>query len=171
MLPKIDGFGVCERIRRQSRVPVLMLTALDGEAEQLRGFGMDADDYVTKPFSMPVLLEKIRVNPPPQRGRGGGRPAVPGPDPRPGRPGGPAGRPPPGSDRPGVRAAAHLPGRAGPGVHPGNAAGQAVGLRLLRRRAGGGQPHQKPPPQAGAGLYRDREGGGLPCCEGSSLRA
>ena len=61
MLPGIDGFGVCERIRRQSQVPILMLTALDGEEQQLRGFGMDIDDYVTKPFSMPVLLEKIRV--------------------------------------------------------------------------------------------------------------
>ena len=38
-----------------------MLTALDEEADQLRGFGLDIDDYVTKPFSMPVLLEKIRV--------------------------------------------------------------------------------------------------------------
>ena len=61
MLPKIDGFGVCERIRRQSQVPILMLTALDGEGEQLRGFRLNIDDYVTKPFSMPVLLEKIRV--------------------------------------------------------------------------------------------------------------
>ena len=61
MLPKIDGFGVCELIRRQSQVPVLMLTALDGEEEQLRGFRLNIDDYVTKPFSMPVLLEKIRV--------------------------------------------------------------------------------------------------------------
>ena len=61
MLPKIDGFGVCELIRWQSQVPILMLTALEGEEQQLRGFGMDIDDYVTKPFSMPVLLEKIRV--------------------------------------------------------------------------------------------------------------
>lgn len=61
MIPKIDGFGVCEMIRRQSQVPILMLTALDGEKQQLRGFGLDVDDYVTKPFSMPVLLEKIRV--------------------------------------------------------------------------------------------------------------
>ena len=61
MLPKIDGFGVCELIRRQSQVPILMLTALDGEEQQLRGFRLDIDDYVTKPFSMPVLLEKIRV--------------------------------------------------------------------------------------------------------------
>lgn len=61
MLPKIDGFGVCEMIRQQSQVPIIMLTALDGEDQQLKGFGMDIDDYVTKPFSMPVLLEKIRV--------------------------------------------------------------------------------------------------------------
>ncbi len=61
MIPKIDGFGVCEMIRGQSQVPILMLTALDGEEQQLRGFGLDVDDYVTKPFSMPVLLEKIRV--------------------------------------------------------------------------------------------------------------
>lgn len=61
MLPRIDGFGVCEMIRQQSQVPIIMLTALDGEDQQLKGFGMDIDDYVTKPFSMPVLLEKIRV--------------------------------------------------------------------------------------------------------------
>ena len=61
MLPKIDGFGVCELIRRQSQVPVLMLTALDAEEQQLRGFGLEIDDYVTKPFSMPILLEKIRA--------------------------------------------------------------------------------------------------------------
>lgn len=59
MLPKIDGFGVCELIRRESAVPVIMLTALDGEAQQLKGFDLQIDDYVTKPFSMPVLLRKI----------------------------------------------------------------------------------------------------------------
>lgn len=61
MLPGMNGFQVCERIRIQSQVPILMLTALDGEAQQLRGLGLNADDYITKPFSMPVLLEKIRV--------------------------------------------------------------------------------------------------------------
>lgn len=61
MLPKIDGFGVCEFIRRESNVPILMLTAIDGEQEQLRGFQMEIDDYVTKPFSMPILLQKIRA--------------------------------------------------------------------------------------------------------------
>lgn len=59
MLPKIDGFGVCELIRRESSVPIIMLTALDGEAEQIKGFDLQIDDYVTKPFSMPVLLRKI----------------------------------------------------------------------------------------------------------------
>lgn len=61
MLPKIDGYCVCEMIRKESDVPVIMLTALDGEAEQLRGFDLDIDDYVTKPFSMPVLLRKIGI--------------------------------------------------------------------------------------------------------------
>lgn len=59
MLPKLDGFGVCEWIRRRSDVPVIMLTALDGEAEQLRGYDLKIDEYVTKPFSMPVLLRRI----------------------------------------------------------------------------------------------------------------
>lgn len=59
MLPKIDGFGVCELIRRESDIPIIMLTALDEEACQIRGFDLKADDYVTKPFSMQVLLRKI----------------------------------------------------------------------------------------------------------------
>lgn len=59
MLPKIDGFGVCELIRRESRLPVIMLTALDGEVEQLRGFDLEIDDYIVKPFSMPILLRKV----------------------------------------------------------------------------------------------------------------
>lgn len=59
MLPKIDGYGVCELIRRESAVPVIMLTALDAEENQLKGFDLNIDDYVTKPFSMPVLLRKV----------------------------------------------------------------------------------------------------------------
>ncbi|MCR5727245.1 MAG: response regulator transcription factor [Lachnospiraceae bacterium] len=61
MIPKIDGFGVCELIRKESDVPIVMLTAMSGEEDQLKGFGMNIDDYVTKPFSIPVLLQKIRV--------------------------------------------------------------------------------------------------------------
>ena len=59
MLPKIDGYGVCEVIRQKSDVPIIMLTALDGEENQIKGLDMQADDYITKPFSMPVLLRKI----------------------------------------------------------------------------------------------------------------
>ncbi len=59
MLPKIDGFGVCEVIRQKSDVPIIMLTALDDEGDQLKGLDLQADDYITKPFSMPVLLRKI----------------------------------------------------------------------------------------------------------------
>ncbi len=59
MLPKIDGFGVCELIRKQSQVPVIMLTALGGEEEQIRGLDLQVDDYITKPFSIPILIRKI----------------------------------------------------------------------------------------------------------------
>lgn len=59
MLPKIDGFSVCELIREQSQIPIIMLTALSGEEEQIRGFDLQVDDYITKPFSMPVLVRKI----------------------------------------------------------------------------------------------------------------
>lgn len=59
MLPKIDGFTVCELIRRQSQVPIIMLTALNGEEEQIKGLDLQVDDYITKPFSMPILIRKI----------------------------------------------------------------------------------------------------------------
>ncbi len=59
MLPKIDGFGVCELIRKQSQVPIIMLTALSGEEEQIRGLDLQVDDYITKPFSVPILIRKI----------------------------------------------------------------------------------------------------------------
>lgn len=59
MMPKIDGYGVCEVIRQKSKVPIIMLTALDGEQNQIKGLDLEADDYITKPFSMPVLIRKI----------------------------------------------------------------------------------------------------------------
>ena len=61
MMPKIDGFTLCEAIRAGSDVPVMVLTALSAEDDQLRAFGLLADDYVTKPFSLPVLLERARA--------------------------------------------------------------------------------------------------------------
>lgn len=59
MLPKIDGYGVCELVRKQSHIPIMMLTALDGEGDQMKGFDLMIDDYITKPFSVPILLRKI----------------------------------------------------------------------------------------------------------------
>lgn len=59
MLPKIDGFGVCEVIRQKSQVPIIMLTALSDEENQIRGFEQQIDDYIPKPFSPKILLYKI----------------------------------------------------------------------------------------------------------------
>ncbi|MDF2802517.1 MAG: DNA-binding response regulator [Anaerocolumna sp.] len=59
LLPKINGYGVCELIRKQSQVPIIMLTALGSEANQVKGLDLQADDYITKPFSMPILIRKI----------------------------------------------------------------------------------------------------------------
>lgn len=62
MLPKRNGFDVCRSLRAQGRsTPVIMLTAREEETDKVLGLELGADDYITKPFSMPVLLEKIRV--------------------------------------------------------------------------------------------------------------
>lgn len=61
LLPKVDGYGVCELIRKQSQIPIIMLTALGSEESQIKGLDLQADDYITKPFSMPVLIRKIAV--------------------------------------------------------------------------------------------------------------
>ena len=61
MLPKIDGFDVCRAIRRQSAVPILMLTARDDEVDKVVGLELGADDYVTKPFSVRELLARVRA--------------------------------------------------------------------------------------------------------------
>lgn len=60
MMPKLDGFQVCERIREKSKVPIIILTAIEKEMEQVRGYGLGADDYVTKPFKIKVLMAKIK---------------------------------------------------------------------------------------------------------------
>ena len=61
MIPKIDGYAVCELIRKESKIPIIMITALSDETNQLKGFDLLIDDYVTKPFSMPILLRKIQA--------------------------------------------------------------------------------------------------------------
>ncbi len=61
MLPEIDGLEVCRRIRRDSEVPIIMLTARAEEVDELVGLEVGADDYVTKPFSPRSLLARIRT--------------------------------------------------------------------------------------------------------------
>ncbi len=59
LLPKLDGYGVCAAIRQTSDVPIIMLTALDSEQQQIKGLDLQVDNYITKPFSMPILIRKI----------------------------------------------------------------------------------------------------------------
>lgn len=59
MMPKIDGFAVCELLRRESDVPIIMVTARDSVEDQIRGLKLLADDYISKPFDMPVLMCRI----------------------------------------------------------------------------------------------------------------
>ena len=61
LMPELDGFSVCEALRRKSRVPILFLTALGSERDVLRGYALGCDDYVTKPFSLAVLLAKTEA--------------------------------------------------------------------------------------------------------------
>lgn len=61
MMPKLDGYTVCEMIRNESDTPIILLTALDDEGSQMKGFDLLADDYITKPFSMPLVLRRIEA--------------------------------------------------------------------------------------------------------------
>jgi DNA-binding response OmpR family regulator len=61
MLPGIDGWEVCQRLRARSAVPIVMLTARGEEADMLAGFGLGADDYITKPFSPRELMARVHA--------------------------------------------------------------------------------------------------------------
>ena len=62
MLPGIDGFEICRRVREQSQVPIIMLTAREEETDKILGLELGADDYVTKPFSNRELSARIKAN-------------------------------------------------------------------------------------------------------------
>jgi two-component system response regulator VicR len=62
MLPKMDGLAVCKRIKSTMNVPILMVTAKDGELDKIVGLELGADDYVTKPFSIRELIARIKAN-------------------------------------------------------------------------------------------------------------
>lgn len=61
MMPKLDGFGVCKEIRKTSKVPIIMLTARTEEADELQGFSLGVDEYITKPFSPKILVARIEA--------------------------------------------------------------------------------------------------------------
>lgn len=62
MLPKLDGLSVCKRIKNNMNVPIIMLTAKDGEIDKILGLELGADDYITKPFSVRELVARVKAN-------------------------------------------------------------------------------------------------------------
>ena len=62
MLPKMDGFEVCRKIREKSSVPIIMLTAKEEEVDKVLGLELGADDYMTKPFSVRELTARVKAN-------------------------------------------------------------------------------------------------------------
>jgi len=62
MLPLMDGFEVCKKVREVSTVPILMLTAKEEEVDKVLGLELGADDYITKPFGMRELIARIKAN-------------------------------------------------------------------------------------------------------------
>ena len=61
MLPKLDGLEVCKRLRAESTVPIIMLTARDDELDKVLGLELGADDYITKPFSIREFRSRVRA--------------------------------------------------------------------------------------------------------------
>ncbi len=62
MLPKMDGFDVCRKIREKLNVPIIMITARDEEVDKVLGLELGADDYITKPFSVRELIARVKAN-------------------------------------------------------------------------------------------------------------
>ncbi len=61
MMPKLNGFEVCKEIREHSKVPIIMLTAKGGESDELNGFDLGVDEYISKPFSPKILVARVEA--------------------------------------------------------------------------------------------------------------
>ena len=61
MMPRLDGYGVAEEIRKISKVPIIMLTAKSDERDELKGFSLGVDEYITKPFSPKILVARVEA--------------------------------------------------------------------------------------------------------------
>lgn len=62
MLPSMDGFEICKRVRKHSSVPIIMVTAKEEEVDKILGLELGADDYITKPFSIRELVARVKAN-------------------------------------------------------------------------------------------------------------
>ncbi len=62
MLPGVDGFEICKRVREEKNIPVLMVSAKKEDIDKIRGLGMGADDYITKPFSPSELVARVKAH-------------------------------------------------------------------------------------------------------------
>lgn len=61
MMPKMDGWEVCREIRKNSKVPIIMLTAKSSESDELKGFDLGVDEYISKPFSPKILVARVEA--------------------------------------------------------------------------------------------------------------
>ena len=61
MMPKMDGWQVCREIREHSKVPIIMLTARSDERDELQGFDLGVDEYISKPFSPKILVARVEA--------------------------------------------------------------------------------------------------------------
>ncbi len=61
MMPKMDGWQVCREVRKNSKVPIIMLTAKSSEADELKGFELGVDEYISKPFSPKILVARVEA--------------------------------------------------------------------------------------------------------------
>ena len=61
MMPKLDGWGVCREVRQYSQVPIIMLTAKAEERDELQGFQLGVDEYISKPFSPKILVARVEA--------------------------------------------------------------------------------------------------------------
>lgn len=61
MMPNLDGHSACKMIRKTSNVPIIFLTALNDESNQIKGFELECDDYITKPFSFKLLIKRVEA--------------------------------------------------------------------------------------------------------------
>ena len=62
MLPEMDGFDVCRKIREEKNIPILMVSAKKDDIDKIRGLGLGADDYMTKPFSPSELVARVKAH-------------------------------------------------------------------------------------------------------------